>query len=390
VLHQTKGGGINYDQKEVDPIPYPDGTPSPRAISRINHIRIRSGFTGNVFGIGVRRNLDATTKVTGYISYTAVVDSEDQLMIAPGGATSFLDAREGYVKIEALWGMVMAGRMGTLFNRGAVVTDFLLLHGYTVGFPGSITTNGNFPTAGMIGFGVLANGFASGIVYATPLLAGVQLNLGAFDPAQLTGTGFERTQTPRGEFELTVDERLGPNAKIHLYGNGGIQKHYKRALNNDLSETAKGYGFGGRIQFGPVQVGAGGHRGIGISATYMGIPGDSTNNDANQLRSSTGVFGIAMVTIGKVDVSVGGGQSRLGVLQQDLAPNPNAVVNPATGQQDPKFSWISTQTAGAGAVVYHMTDYLHLAADAIFTNFKWNLGETQKINFYNVGATLTW
>ena len=88
---------------------------------------------------------------------------------------------------------------------------------------------------------------------------------------------------------------------------------------------------------------------------------------------------------------MGGGQSRIGVLRRSRAESESTVpINPNTGQADPKFSWISTQTAGAGAVVYHVSDYLHLAADAIFTSFKWNLGEAQKINIYNVGATLTW
>src|SRR5262249_14771552 len=158
----------------------------------------------------------------------------------------------------------------------------------------------------------------------------VQLNIGAFDPAQLTGTAYERTKFPRGEFELTIDERLGPNAKLHLYGNGGIQAHYKSNQSDDLTQIAKGYGLGGRVQVGPVQVGAGGHRGTGISATYMGIPGDSTNNDASELRSSNGVFGIAMVTIGKVDVSAGAGQSKLGVLPRDVESNPDAPINPST------------------------------------------------------------
>ena len=46
---------------------YPDGTESPKLIGHINHIRFRSGMIGNVLGIGVRRNLDATTKVNVHL-----------------------------------------------------------------------------------------------------------------------------------------------------------------------------------------------------------------------------------------------------------------------------------------------------------------------------------
>jgi hypothetical protein len=66
------------------------------------------------------------------------------------------------------------------------------------------------------------------------------------------------------------------------------------------------------------------------------------------------------------------------------------VPNPATGYPDPDFSWIKSQTGVSGAVVDHPTEWLHFDVDVMFTTFKWNLGEQQKVNFYNAGTTLTW
>jgi hypothetical protein len=389
-LHSIKGGGgISYEFGQQYRVPYPDGTLSPKIRSSVDLWRLRSGFTGNVFGVGLRRNLDATTRVTAYVSYTAIVDATSQKQINNTQPPAQLDAREGYVKIEGLWGAFTAGRTGTLFNRGAVTIDFLYLHNYGLGFPGDFTSAGSFPTAGMIGFGVLANGFAAGFTYSTPVLAGLQLNLGLYDPSLLTGSAVERTKEPRGEFEATAEEPLGTTGKLNLYVNGGIQRAYRSNKTDDDPETIKGYGFGGRVELGPVHIGAGGHRGTGISTGYIGAPGEATYNDSSQMRDTSGYFVIGQVVLGQFAVSGGYGQSKIQVLNDDLVAQ-EMPVNPATGVPDPKFSWLRSQTAFSGAIVYNVTDWFHLDVDAIFTTFKWNLGEQQQINFYNFGTTLTW
>jgi len=52
------------------------------------------------------------------------------------------------------------------------------------------------PSQGQIGFGLLGSGFAAGVVYATPRLAGFQLTTGAFDPVHLQGA-WPRTKWAR-------------------------------------------------------------------------------------------------------------------------------------------------------------------------------------------------
>src|SRR5262249_3865917 len=156
----------------------------------------------------------------------------------------------GYLKIEGPWGSFTGGKALTLFNRGATEANFLYLHGYGLGYPGSISVQG--PAAGMIGFGVLASTFSGGLVYATPALAGIQLSAGVYDPASLVGSRLERTKAVRPEFERTVDEPLGSVGKVHLFVNGTIQKLYiKGEPDNQVTngvqvlggtETAKGVG----------------------------------------------------------------------------------------------------------------------------------------------------
>jgi hypothetical protein len=390
-LHSLKGGGgINYEFGQQYHLPYPDGTPSPRIRTAVDLWRLRSGFTGNVFGFGVRRNLTPTTKVTAYVSFTAIVDATSQKQINNAQPPAQLDAREGYVKIEGEWGSFVAGRTGTLFNRGAVTIDFLYLHNYGLGFPGDFTSAGSFPTAGMIGFGVLANGFAAGFAYATPVVAGVQLNVGLYDPSMLTGSAVERTKEPRAEFEATAEEALGSAGKLHLYVNGGVQRAYRANKSDADPQTLRGYGFGGRVEVGPVHIGAGGHRGTGIGTAYIGAPGETTYNDNSELRDTSGFFVIGQLALGKLDIGAGFGQSKIEVLEDDRRSRQMGPVNPATGVVDPQFSWLSSQTAFSTSIVYNVNEWLHFDVDAIFTTFKWNLGEKQKIDFYNAGTTVTW
>ena len=90
-----------------------------------------------------------------------------------------------------------------LFSRGNTDNDLLYAHGYGVGYPGASGVDSNGPTQGQVGFGILGSWFASGVVYGTPVLAGLQLNIGIFDPAVIVGA-WPRTKWVRPEGELMV------------------------------------------------------------------------------------------------------------------------------------------------------------------------------------------
>jgi hypothetical protein len=286
---------------------------------------------------------------------------------------------------------VVAGRTGTLFDRGAYEADVLYLHGYGVGFAADPISNQQLPTYGQIGLGVLPNDYAAGFVYATPPLVGIRLHVGAFDPASfLTGPAkFKRTKEPRAEFEVTADESLGA-ARLHLYLNGARQSIYRSGEDDSVILHPQGLGYGGRLEVGPVRLAAGGHRGEGIGFTYFGNSDSSVMNDQSDLRQADGYYAIAQVALGRIDVQGGAGISRAGVLDQDKQPSSMNIPNPASGSPDPQFSWISSQTGISAAVVYHPTDWLHVDVDVLFATFKWSLGEQQKVAFLNTGMTLTW
>ncbi len=379
-VNAVEGGGTGSTPQIQTPVGTAGaGTATPQIIYKnsIDTMRIRSGFTGNVLGFGVKRRLGGT-KVTGYISVTSIVDSSSERKYFQ----SYPDFREGYIKLEGHWGSLLLGRAATLFDRGAVETDFLYLHGYGVGYPGDLNTANGFPTGGQIGFGVLANGYAAGFVYATPKLAGVQLSAGVYDPAALAGQAYERTRFLRPEFELTADEPVGSIGKVHGYFNGGYQPNYRTNSTNTDVGKLMGIGYGGRVELGPVHVGAGGHRGRGLGFSYPGLPaGPATQDLAGTLHETDGFFIMGQLSLGNFDVNGGYGKSTIHLTAFDLTAQPNGY---------PKLSVISSQAGISAGVVYHARDWLHFDVDFMRADAKWSLGERQQINFYNAGTTITW
>ncbi|MDF3066226.1 MAG: hypothetical protein K0R38_1827 [Polyangiaceae bacterium] len=393
-LVALRGGGLSQGDASVEQSV--DDMMQPLDQGKIVGMRVRSGFLGNILGFGVRRKLtnDGTT-LTGYIAIWSFIESEARRKYRPVPA----DVREGYLKLEGPWGSLLVGRSLTLFSRGATAINFLYGHGLGLGYPGSVDING--PAAGHIGFGVLANGFAAGVVYATPKFAGLQLTAGAFDPSMLAGS-WERTKYLRPEAELTYDLELGNVGKLHLFANGGWQKVYVGG--STRSATAYGTGYGGRLEVGPVHLGVAGHWGKGLGLSYALESNDATVASTEQqyeLRTTDGYYGQLMLALGsKVDLKGGVGITRVKLLDSDRAdtrnddndpntPTANDDANPAA--QDPlAWSVAKHQLGMSGGVTYHFTKNLHLSLDYFRANFAWYLGERQAVNFVNAGATMLW
>jgi hypothetical protein len=392
-LVAVRGGGLGQGDASIEQ--EVDAMDQPLDQGKIEGMRVRSGFLGNILGFGARRKLtnDGTT-LTGYVAIWAFIESEARRKYRPVPA----DVREGYLKMEGPWGSLLVGRSLTLFSRGATEIDFMYGHGYGLGYPGSVDING--PAAGHIGFGVLANGFAAGVVYATPQVAGLQLTAGAFDPSMLAGS-WERTKWLRPEAELTYDVEIGDAAKIHLFANGGWQKVYVGG--STKSATAYGAGYGGRLEVGPVRLGVAGHWGKGLGLNYALESNDATVASTEQvyeLRTTDGYYGQLQLALGKFDVSAGLGITRVMLLDSDKADTrdndndkstPVANDDPNPAAQDPlAWSVAKHQLGMSGGVVYHFTKSLHFDLDYFRANFAWYLREKQVVNFVNAGATLLW
>lgn len=341
----------------------------------INMMRLRSGYLANQLGVGVRNQLTPWTTVTGYIQIWAYVESDVRTKANPNPA----DVRQGYAKFEGPWGAFTAGRTRTLFSRGATDIDTLYAHKWGVGFPNTI--DGKGPTQGMVGFGVLGSGFAAGMIYGTPVLGGLQLNVGVFDPATLGGPGWNGTKWARPEAELTYEKRFGETGKLVLFANGAYQKIYKPgqctpSSDNPCEETVEGFGYGGRFEVGPVHLGVAGHYGKGLGLSYALENSYAVADAETHLRWSDGYYAQSQVVIGKVDLFAGWGIARIFLTDLD--------------QNSSSLSVIKYQMGINGGIVYNVTPSVHIDLEYFRAKAAWFLGEQQTINSAATGVTFNW
>jgi len=357
----------------------------------IDSMRIRSGFIGNQLGIGVRGQATPSTTVTGYIQIWAWIESS----MRKKGFINTADVRQGYAKVEGPWGSLLAGRTRTLFSRGATDIDVLYAHRWGVGFPGGSQIDDNGPTSGQVGFGVMGSGFSSGIIYATPILAGFQLSVGAFDPVQSQGNGnYSRTKYVRPEAELTFEWKFGYTGKLVLFVNGEYQKVYKDAycapdtnpdpnLRLPCDQTAEGVGYGGRFELGPFHLGLAGHYGTGLGFNYALEVSDAASDQSGIFRKTDGYYAQSQVVLGKFDLFAGVGIVRAFLTYNDQWVDP---ANPTAA----RASVIKYQMGINGGVVYNLTPQIHFDLDYFRAKAAWFRGETQVLNVLNSGLTFNW
>jgi hypothetical protein len=399
-LHNALGGGWDVQDEQG-----PGANKQPDQ-GTVDSMRIRSGFIGNQLGLGVRGQATPWTTVTGYIQIWAWIESNGRIKSYMNTA----DVRQGYAKLEGRWGSLLAGRTRTLFSRGATDIDTLYAHRWGVGFPGISAIDSNGPTLGQIGFGVLGSGFASGIIYATPVIAGLQLSVGAFDPIQSQGNGsYTRTKYVRPEGEMTFERNFATTGKVVLFVNGAYQKIYKNGhctfdpvTQLPCNQTAAGVGYGGRFELGPVHLGVAGHYGQGLGFNYALEVADAAVTDTGFLRKTDGYYVQSQVVLGKFDLFAGWGIVRAFRRNDDyqkvhdprLPVDPNWTAEQAAAEIAQygiyAHSVISYQMGINGGIVYNLTPQIHLDVDYFRAKAAWCLGESQVLHVVNTGLTFNW
>lgn len=399
---ELRGGGV--DQGAALP-EWPEGTDlqSTTDPGNVEELRIRTGFTGNVLGFGIKNQITKNTEAVGYAALTIGIDSAVRRKFSE----VLPDWRESYFRVTGPWGSVSAGRQLTLLSRGATEITYLYGYKYGLGFPGVVSTEAR-SSAGMVGFGVLGNGFGAGLTYTTPNLSGFQLTVGAYDANNIVATPFlERTRWPRPEAEASYSMDFG-GGMFKLFVNGAWQEVYDYQ-GSPRKVSVWGSGFGGRVEIGPVHVGLASHIGKGIGVTYSLEPHGSLyfveKAQADPLepvimRDVAGYYGHVQVSATKsLDLNAGAGLSQVKQLDEDVNawnPDPNTAT---TGIPSVGFVTIRQQVGiGAGAT-YHFPGNVHLTGEFFRAMFQWykptpaQAGAaypTQNLNFVNVGLTYDW
>ena len=333
--------------------------------------RVRSGFLPNILTVGIRRQITPNTMVNAQISVWSTIESQGQRTYQK----NLPDVREGYVRVQGPFGTVLAGRALSLFGKGGTELDFMYGHGYAVGAPQGFNDQG--PTAGHIGFGVLANIFAAGVVYSTPIFAGLQLNVGYYDPAVLVGQRYARAKLGRPEARATYDLKFSETARLHAFVEGAFQKLYDTNGTND-SKNVYGGQAGVRGEVGAFHLGVAAFAGTGLGVNYFLSQTDSINNQAsNNMRPFDGAYVQGQVTARNFDFNLGLGITRAHQMTDDL----DVALSPS------QTDYLKSQRGISAVVVCHFTHYLHGALDYFRADTNWWGGEHQGVNSFNVGMT---
>lgn len=366
----------------------------PTLDKKIQSARVRTGFIESVLAFELNKQLSEGTTVKARVALWMLAAS-----LRSAGDTPGVEAREAYFTLQGTWGGLLVGRAMSLFTRGGIMLDYDIEHAFGLGSPCS-TKEVHGGSCGHAGFGLLFPGFHSGLVYNTPVVSGLQLSAGIYDPIQLAEVGYRRTPYPRVEGELTYKTSNGMFTAFvggmwqQVSGNTGmgpVDPVTGQAMTTEQTFTAKGVNYGVGLNIGPVQLGASGFNGQGLGF-YVPLEDNPTNFrfGTGGLRSQEGYWGAAALVLGGTRLAAGAGLNRT---KRDRDDPPET----ATGSTPLK------QQLGISAGVYQ-TFYKTVTVALEYFQAQWTwfdraemigadlfvVTPRQTVNFVNLGATLVW
>jgi hypothetical protein len=330
-LDERVNGFINYSYGDATPPGVAEWTaglfePADPNSGKIAVTRIRSGFIQNVLGLTIRQQVADGYRLVGRFALWAGASDERKPVL---GQQPDVEAREAYVKIEAPWGSLLAGRDLGLFGRGGILMDADIVHANGLGFPCSTRTilGG---ACGFAGHGVLFPAFNAGVIYSTPNLAGLVVTAGLYDPSVNSERGYEITPYPRIEGQVAYNFR----DKFKLFAEGMWQRLINTAplMFNGVVVTdasgkpvdqvadANGVAAGAQFNMGHLQVGASYYQGTGLTLIIPIFNTPIFSDQNNVLRRGLGYAGMASLTFGGTKIAGGAGVSQLKLTSLESEP----------------------------------------------------------------------
>ena len=125
----------------------------------------------------------------GYVAIWSTIETPGRDKWSPIAA----EARVGYFTASGPWGSITRRPYAGWIGRTSYDIDVAYGHGYGLGLP---CTDALGPACGHIGTGVLFPGYSAGILYSSPELQGIQLNIGAYDPVTFSGDALNWSHAP--------------------------------------------------------------------------------------------------------------------------------------------------------------------------------------------------
>jgi hypothetical protein len=355
--------------------------------------RVRSGFVQNVLGFSLSKQVTPDYKLTGRFALYAGASNERKPVL---GSQPAVEAREAFIRLEAPWGTVEAGRNLGLFGRGGILLDAEIVHANGLGSPCS-TRQILGGACGFAGHGVLFPGFNAGVLYSTPKFVGIQATVGLYDPTVNSEKAYEITPYPR------IEAQLSYNYQDHfkVFGEAMWQRlintaPLKDAAMNVVMEAGKpkdqiadasGLAAGAMFSGGPVQVGGAFYTGTGLTLIVPIFNTPIFADALGVLRKGQGFVGMASLTFGGTKIAGGAGVSQLKLTPTDELSRPFSSIVP------PK------QQLGATIGLYQtMFKQLTWALEYFRGQYTWYDYKAdatspvtipkQNVNFINTGLTL--
>lgn len=387
-VQQVTGGGWNWpsEKQQINAPAFPQQVIFSQG--KVNQLRIRNGYAGLAFGLGLRNQISPTTRVVGYFQLWAYTETIDQV----GDRINSADVRQGFAELQGPWGSLRAGRTRPLFSRAAAEIQLDYGYRWSVGYaPPGIS----FPTP--------AEWFAAGIVYSTPPILpilpipGLRLSLGVFNPIVPGIIGITRSKYASLQGELVFEHWFGSRSRILLFANALVQKVYRDGYcpppsadsPSPCDGTLAGVGYGGRLEIGRVHLAVAGHRSAGVEPDYLPEVVDAEVDQLGNLRNLDGYSVRGEVVLGRFDVFGGASIARVFPTASD---NQRMQVPADTTSQNEVFlySLIKNQVGVDVGIVYNPNGGLYFDLDYARMQADWYLGERQVVHTLNCGVGLGW
>jgi len=182
----------------------------------------------------------ATNGLTGTAQISFAPDSSRGKTDAQAKNGNQIDMREVFFNVAGSFGTISLGTTLSLFQRQAILNDMTL---FGVGaFSG---TEGSGTTLGRIGYGYTYPEFNSRMTWKSPDMNGFGIEVGIFDPDEITAAGFE-TDTP--QFQVEAQYSTAFDGGSLMVWAGGLHQEMERTAGGDV--TSVGLNFGTKVSAG--------------------------------------------------------------------------------------------------------------------------------------------
>jgi hypothetical protein len=401
--------GSNLRYKLIGPQVGIQGNPTPNGAvldmqndTNVSAPRIRGGFASTILAFNISKQISPNIKLTFKLGLWAGIQNGLVPNTAAGirqqNDVGTVDWRDQYMKLEGPWGIVWAGRLLGLFNRGGMRMDWYLIHQQGVGHPCNVDSGGT-TSCGGTGVGSLHPARNAQLAYSTPDLSGFQLTVAVLDPSMIapavdnTTSSWNRTPYPRVEAEATFHKGFGGTSELNAWANGLSQIVGRTAevqaqpgmppltpmvpgIPADKTVSVFAYGAGAWGRFANFALGGTGWAGKGLGTAFAF--GNTAIDDIGTLRQHFGYLGVANYRHDKFEIATSYGSANARETDWDKNPdNPN------------KISVIKEVRGISGLLAYHMGP-VTFSVDGMYIRNEWHRGEVQVAKIVSGGMLGEW